>query len=165
VSRAYTIYFVCMVNPLYLDAAPPSRFGIDVPTKSFRLIGMLGERSIEHLCVIFGRRVRAARRAAGLTPTGLGGLVGLSRSSIANLEAGRQRVPIHVIWNLSAALGVPVRDLVPEPVIRTRATNPAVNRLLGQEPRLGGVSPTSVNRIRAFLKAKLAESAAPSEVG
>lgn len=41
----------------------------------------------------FGKRLAAARMAAGLTQTQFGEQIGLSRSSIANMEAGRQRIP------------------------------------------------------------------------
>ncbi len=122
---------------------------------------MLSDRAVQHLCIVFGTRTRAARKAAGLTPKELGGLVGLSRSSIANLEAGRQRVPIHIVWNLAAALGVAVADLVPELQSDAPVPQPEVNRVLVQEPRLEDVSPASKRRVREFIKRKLAEMNTP----
>lgn len=120
---------------------------------------MLNAATIERLCTEFGARVREARTNAGLTPKALASLVGLSRSSIANLEAGRQRVPVHVIWNLADALGVAVSDLLPEPSPSTAVPKPRVTRFLRQEPRLAAVSASSKQLVREFVEAKLAESA------
>jgi transcriptional regulator with XRE-family HTH domain len=39
--------------------------------------------------------------------------IGLTRSSIANLEAGRQRPPVHVTLLIAQALDVPVDVLLP----------------------------------------------------
>lgn len=125
-----------------------------------RYIGIvLNDASIERLCTEFGARVRAARKEAGLTPKALASLVGLSRSSIANLEAGRQRIPVHVIWNLADALGVSVSVLLPEPSSGVVVPRPKVTRFLRQEPRLAAVSANSKQRVREFVEAKLAEGA------
>ncbi len=118
---------------------------------------MLNDATVERLCTEFGARVRAARKNAGLSPKAVASLVGLSRSSIANLEAGRQRVPVHVIWNLADALGVQVSALLPEPGPGTVIPEPRVTRFLRQEPRLAAVSAKSKQRVRQFVEAKLAE--------
>lgn len=39
--------------------------------------------------------------------------VNVSRTSIANIESGRHRVQIHVLYKLAAALGVEPHDLLP----------------------------------------------------
>ena len=122
---------------------------------------MLSEGTIRRLCAEFGARIRAARKKAGLTPQALGHLVGLSRSSIVNLEVGRQRAPVHVVWNLTQALGVSVADLLPDPQVRG-SSKPAVNRVLKQEPRLSHMSSGSARRVMEFISAKLGES--PSEL-
>ena len=60
-----------------------------------------------------GRSVRLARKAARLTQEGLGVAVGLSRVSISNLEAGRQRVSLEHLVLLAEALSVDLVDLLP----------------------------------------------------
>lgn len=43
----------------------------------------------------------------------LASLIGLTRASVVNIEAGRQKAPVHVIWDISEALRVEVQDLIP----------------------------------------------------
>lgn len=119
---------------------------------------MLTETTVRHLCAEFGARIKAARKKVGLTPKALGALIGLSRSSIANLEAGRQRAPIHVLWNLADALGISVADLVPDPQTRKPVMKTAVTRVLKQEPRLGNMSSGAARRVREFVMAKLGDA-------
>jgi transcriptional regulator with XRE-family HTH domain len=60
-----------------------------------------------------GERVKEARATANLTQLNLSKKSGLTRSSIANLEAGRQRVQIHVIALIADTLGVDISSLLP----------------------------------------------------
>lgn len=53
----------------------------------------------------FGQRVLAERTALGLSQDDLARRVDLSRASIANIEAGRQRVLLHQVLALAHALG------------------------------------------------------------
>ena len=65
-----------------------------------------------HVQAIVGRAIRRHRDAAGLTQSALVDRVGLSRASVANVEAGRQAVAVHHLYRIAAALGVEVRDLL-----------------------------------------------------
>ncbi len=51
-----------------------------------------------------GLKVSKARRKLGLTQKALSEKVGLSRASIANIEAGRQNVLVHQLYAFSEAL-------------------------------------------------------------
>ncbi len=63
----------------------------------------------------FGERVYVLRLANGLTQSDLAGKVGLSRSSITNLEVGRQgNIPLSRILALATALNTTVSVLVGE---------------------------------------------------
>ena len=44
----------------------------------------------------------------------LGKRVGLSRASVANIEKGRQRIPLHHLYRLAQALGVNAHTLLPD---------------------------------------------------
>jgi transcriptional regulator with XRE-family HTH domain len=61
-----------------------------------------------------GRRVRLARERAGLTQDALAGRVSLSRTSVTNIEKGRQKVLLHTLCSLADALGVAPEVLLPE---------------------------------------------------
>lgn len=62
----------------------------------------------------FGRLVRDHRRRLGLTQDQLGELIGLSRTSITNIEKGRQKVLLHQIFALGASLQIPPEALLPD---------------------------------------------------
>ncbi|HUZ54061.1 MAG TPA: helix-turn-helix transcriptional regulator [Streptosporangiaceae bacterium] len=69
----------------------------------------------------FGQRVRSARLNQGLNQEALGHRVGLERSSISNVEKGRQRVQLHMLLEFSTALGVSPAQLLPD---STAASDP-----------------------------------------
>ena len=60
-----------------------------------------------------GTSLRAARDAAGLSQAELSEQVRLSRATIANIELGNQRVPLHKFVELSKALGAVPSSLLP----------------------------------------------------
>lgn len=61
-----------------------------------------------------GKRLRAARRDAELTQAALAQRIGVSRTSVTNVEQGNQHIPIHVLYQLAGALGVSPASLLPE---------------------------------------------------
>jgi transcriptional regulator with XRE-family HTH domain len=60
-----------------------------------------------------GRRLRQARVTQGLSQERLAQQLGISRASVVNIEAGRQRAPLHLLWQFSEALGTDLSLLVP----------------------------------------------------
>ena len=73
------------------------------------------EDQVDQLYQAIGDRIRAARTQAKITQTDLGLRIGLTRSSIANIEAGRQRVMLHWVFQIAEELGADPADLVVEP--------------------------------------------------
>jgi transcriptional regulator with XRE-family HTH domain len=63
---------------------------------------------------LVGAKVRSARIAAGLTQALLADRVGLTRSSVANLEAARQRTSLYHFVLISRALKTEVCELLPD---------------------------------------------------
>ena len=61
----------------------------------------------------FGDQVAQLRRGQRLTQARLAAATSISRSSIANIEKGRQLVGVHLLVKLARTLGVPVGDLIP----------------------------------------------------
>jgi transcriptional regulator with XRE-family HTH domain len=66
------------------------------------------------LYVEVGRLIRAARKAKSMTQEGLGALVGLSRTSITNIELGRQRLFLDTLHQIADKLGIQVASLFPK---------------------------------------------------
>ena len=62
-----------------------------------------------------GRRIRQARErnCEGLSQDALAKRLGISRASIVNIEAGRQRAPLHLLWQIAELLGTDLTSLIP----------------------------------------------------
>ncbi len=61
----------------------------------------------------FGQLLRRHRERLGLNQAEIGQAIGLTRASIANIETGRQRIPLHHLYSLALALRVDVHALLP----------------------------------------------------
>lgn len=72
------------------------------------------DAGIEDFYAHTGEKVRSARVAAGVSQDVLAQRIGLTRSSIANLEAGRQRIALHLFVAICQALDKDVCELLPE---------------------------------------------------
>ncbi len=68
----------------------------------------------KRLLAEFGARVREVREERGLSQATVAKQIGLTRSSIWNIEHGLNDVGIPVLLALSVALGVNVRRLLPK---------------------------------------------------
>jgi transcriptional regulator with XRE-family HTH domain len=60
-----------------------------------------------------GQAIRARRERLGLTQTELAERVGLSRTSVTNVERGRQQVLLHQVVDFAKALRTDVAALTP----------------------------------------------------
>jgi len=78
----------------------------------------------------FGERVRSYRSAGGMTQEELAAKVGLSRTSITNIEKGNQQVLLHQLQIFSEALAVRVEQLLPE---RRTMSSEAAEKLISSE--------------------------------
>lgn len=71
----------------------------------------LSDAAVEYYAAL-SARIAEARRGAGMRQDELGAAVGLTRSSITNIEAGVQRPAIHTAIAAAQALGVSPTDLI-----------------------------------------------------
>ncbi len=64
---------------------------------------------------LVGEHIRAARQrfVPPMSQVQLAEKIGVSRASVVNIEAGRQRPPLHVLWQITDALGLELIDLIP----------------------------------------------------
>jgi transcriptional regulator with XRE-family HTH domain len=61
-----------------------------------------------------GKRIRTVREERGLTQEALASLVNLTRTSITNIEKGRQKLMLHTFVAVAAALRISPAALLPE---------------------------------------------------
>ncbi|HEX2859227.1 MAG TPA: helix-turn-helix transcriptional regulator [Alphaproteobacteria bacterium] len=61
----------------------------------------------------FGNLIQELRKKIGYSQTQLGERIGLSRTSVTNIEGGRQHVALHQIYQLAEALEVTPDSLLP----------------------------------------------------
>lgn len=61
-----------------------------------------------------GALMRFHRQLAGMTQQAMADRLGINRATYVNVERGRQRVPLDIVWRVSIVLGVEVTKLMPE---------------------------------------------------
>jgi transcriptional regulator with XRE-family HTH domain len=68
----------------------------------------------DNLYQVLGEQIRTKRRSNSLNQEGLAAKVRLTRSSIAQIEAGKQAPSIFLLYQLCAALKISVFDILPK---------------------------------------------------
>ena len=61
-----------------------------------------------------GNRIRERREELGLTQQALASMVELSRTSITNIEQGRQKLLVNTLFDVAGALEISIEDLLPK---------------------------------------------------
>jgi transcriptional regulator with XRE-family HTH domain len=104
------------------------------------------DETVDQLYETIGDQIKAARTRQRVTQTELGKRVGLTRSSIANIEAGRQRVMIHWVMQIAEALDVSTARLITRPDM----TEQTIKTLASDE--LNGQPPTTHEFVSSALR-------------
>jgi DNA-binding XRE family transcriptional regulator len=73
-----------------------------------------------------GKRIKQRRIELGMTQTQLAETIGVLRTSITNIEAGRQKAPLHMIYQLCIVLSVEVATILPT---KAEVTQPTTDSL------------------------------------
>lgn len=60
-----------------------------------------------------GESIRRQREEMQMTQSRLGAEAGVLRTSVTNIEAGRQRPPLHLLFKICTALGVETSTMIP----------------------------------------------------
>ncbi|HJQ24668.1 MAG TPA: helix-turn-helix transcriptional regulator [Blastocatellia bacterium] len=60
-----------------------------------------------------GKRIRNRRQQAKITQDELAQRLSVTRTSVTNIESGRQRILVHSLYDIAQALGVPPASLLP----------------------------------------------------
>lgn len=83
--------------------------------------------------VELGKRLRIAREKAGMTQVELARKIRMSRTSVSNIEAGRQGISVAALYAIAAAIGVEPSEVMP-PLSRHRASGAISASALDAEP-------------------------------
>ena len=68
---------------------------------------------MNHIYQSVGRKIKALRKSAGMTQQQLSEIMGYSRTSITNIEAGRQHIDLETLLELCSILAVEPAELLP----------------------------------------------------
>lgn len=68
---------------------------------------------IESIYATIGHAIQSERDALGFSQSDLAQELGLTRTSVTNIEAGRQRLQVHTLYRIACALAIPVTALLP----------------------------------------------------
>ena len=77
------------------------------------LFRVLENSQIHLLYNVIGKRIRVEREKEGYKQTEFAQLLQISRASLVNIEQGRQRAPLHIIYEVARLLKIGVSDLLP----------------------------------------------------
>lgn len=92
-----------------------------------------------------GRKIRAARESRNMTQEQLGTAVQLSRTSITNIERGRQRLLVDQLAGIASTLDRPLAELIPTAELLHPETS--------TDSALGSEMPTVAKYIEAVKRA------------
>ena len=70
-------------------------------------------RSGSELYKFVGKRIRAVREKRKVSQERLAKQIGLTRTSVTNIEGGRQKLLLHTLVEIAKQLHVPTVDLLP----------------------------------------------------
>jgi transcriptional regulator with XRE-family HTH domain len=70
------------------------------------------DKVIEPIYLLIGAKLVHMRTTLGISQEELAKKIGLTRTSITNIEAGRQRVLLHDVEKIAAAFGISPKHLL-----------------------------------------------------
>jgi transcriptional regulator with XRE-family HTH domain len=108
----------------------------------------VNDNNIEAFYAAVGRNVRNVRIRHEVSQTQLANLIGFNRSSVANLEAGRQRIALHLFFLIAEALDARPEEILPDMQL-LEEINPATIDLLDEH--LEGASSTTQDFVRGTI--------------
>jgi len=112
-----------------------------------------------------GRKVRQARENAHLSQNLLAKRLGISRTSMVNIEAGRQRAPLHLLWQIAELLETKVALLIPSPeeLLAPQSQTVLDRQIMKQIEDVANGDPATIKVLTGFVTKTLqGKIAAPS---
>ena len=104
-----------------------------------------------------GRKIRQTRENQHLSQDSLAKRLGISRTSMVNIEAGRQRAPLHLLWQIAELLETKLILLIPSPEELIRPQNQTLldRELLKQIEEVANGDPATIKVLTGFVTKRL----------
>ncbi len=67
----------------------------------------------DRLYQLIGEKIKTYRKSQGLTQADLAAKLGFERTSITNIESGKQHTPLHLLYRICVFLEIDIKDLMP----------------------------------------------------
>lgn len=74
---------------------------------------MLPKHQIDFFYSVLGKKIRDARKRREFSQTKFAKLIGMSRPSLVNIEKGRQRAPLHILYYIADLLELNLVEILP----------------------------------------------------
>jgi transcriptional regulator with XRE-family HTH domain len=121
-------------------------YGVDIHN-IFKPYLLIMDYSENLLYKIVGENIRAKRESRNFSQADLAEKIGMLRTSVTNIERGRQRPPLHILYKICQLLNVEVKEILPNHIeIPKFVEETDIDLLLPKSPKTA-----------AFLKDKLGE--------
>jgi transcriptional regulator with XRE-family HTH domain len=104
-----------------------------------------------------GRKIRQTRENQHLSQDSLAQRLGISRTSMVNIEAGRQRAPLHLLWQIAELLETKLTLLIPSPEELLAPQNQTIldREMMQQIEEVANGDPATIKLLSAFVTKRL----------
>ncbi|WP_192822772.1 helix-turn-helix domain-containing protein [Rufibacter sp. LB8] len=106
---------------------------------------------------LVGQKIKELRERAGYKQEEFGNLLGLSRSSVVNMERGRQNPSFYLIWKLSKVFDINMSYFTGENLSNSNEKN--ISLSITFESKISkfaendiNVRPEAIDKLRSFVK-------------
>jgi DNA-binding XRE family transcriptional regulator len=104
-----------------------------------------------------GRKIRQTRESQHRTQDSLAQRLGISRTSMVNIEAGRQRPPLHLLWQIAELLETKLTLLIPSPeeLLGPQSQTVLDKEMMKQIEDVANGDPATIKVLTGFVTRKL----------
>jgi transcriptional regulator with XRE-family HTH domain len=102
------------------------------------------------LYTFIGQQVKSHRQALKITQDQLAERIGVTRTSVTNIEAGSQKLPLHLLYRICEVLNLnDVASLIPSVSDTVKSVEPEVVEFDGKSAQM---PPKTASFVRGILK-------------
>lgn len=107
----------------------------------------------ENFYELIGSAINKKRKELGYTQMELANKTGMSRTSIVNIEKGRQFPPLHLVWELSRALDCDPSDFFPKSnkSFYEKPSKSNILKVINKKSKQGDIRKESASKIKSFI--------------